>query len=486
MINSKLVNILRTFSVTEMKEFEKFAASPFFNMGRNYLPFLKEIKKFYPKFDDEKLTSEYLFSKIYPSKKFNKQIMWNINSQMLSMAEDFLVFISLGKNKFRRKQHIASELIDRRLTKYYKKKVEEMEADIDIPGIGASYFRNKAEIEDGKMDYHFIEDTQQFLPELLDKKGDYTILNFLRELSDTIGSMRTSKSMYNKQYDNTLSFKFISNLDLKKIVQFANETGFKYAPVLNIYYESIMLSLDYENKEHYYSLKQLFEKNHHIFTKDEKQIIAAELTNYCVQKINEGDHSFRNAIFELDKFKLKEELVFISRQLPKVTFMQILGNALYVRELEWAKNFIEEYIPKMRVSYQKPTRALCYAHLYYVQKDYGKVLENLSKAEFIDSLDKIYVRTLYIRTYFEMKEFETLRSFLDTAKHFYEKNPHISNTLRANNIKFVNCMNKLVEANETGNIYEIEKIIKSARDDKNMANKEWIIEKAEEIKKGAE
>lgn len=84
-----------------------------------------------------------------------------------------------------------------------------MESAIDNLGIGTTYFRNKAELEDGKMAYHFIEDTQQFLPELLKTKGDYNILNFMRELADTIGSMRTSKSMFNKQYDNSLSYKFI-------------------------------------------------------------------------------------------------------------------------------------------------------------------------------------------------------------------------------------------------------------------------------------
>src|SRR4030095_2621030 len=123
--------------------------------------------------------------------------------------------------------------------------------------------------------------------------------------------------------------------------------------------------------------------------------------------------------------------------LPKVTCMQILGNALYLKEFEWARNYIEEYAPRLKPSYQKPTKVLCYAHLYYVQRDYGKVLEYLSKVEFIDTLDKLYVRTLYIRTYFEMKEFETLLSYLETTRHFYEKNPHVSNTLRSNNIKFV-------------------------------------------------
>jgi hypothetical protein len=481
MNNSKLVNILRTFSKAEMKEFEKFISSPFFNKGRNYSAYFNQLKKFYPKFNDAKLTPEYLYSKIYKGKEFNKQIIWNINSHMLSMAEDFLSVVSLKKNKFLYEQQVAAEFLERRLSDYYKKKVNEMESSIDSLGVGAEYFRRKAELEDGRMSYHFIEDTQQFLPELVNKKGDYIVLNFMRELADTIGNMRTSKSMYNKPYDDSLSFKFITNLNLEQIVKYAYERGFKYAPVLDIYYESIMLSLQYENKEHFFRLKELFEQNHHLFTKEEKHLVAAELTNYCVQKMNEGDSSLRKANFELDKFKLKEEIVFISRLLPKVTFMQILGNALAIKEFEWAKNYIEEYIPKMKTSYQKPTRALCYAHLYYVQKDFGKVLENLSQTEFFDSLDKIYVRTLYIRTYFEMKEFETLRNYLDTARHFYEKNPHISNTLRNNNIKFVSCMSRFLAAMDSHDDFELEKIKKFALEDKTMANKEWIAEKIDEV-----
>lgn len=463
-----------------MKEFEKFISSTFFNKGRNYIPFFNQLKKFYPEFDDEKMTPEYVYSKMHPGKKFNKQMIWNMTSSMLTMAEDFLRYESLKKNKFLKEQQVAGEFLERRLSSYYKKKLNEMESALDSLGIGAEYFRHKAELEDGRMAYHFIEDTQQFLPELVKKRADYVILHFMRELSDIVGSLRTSKSMYNSRYDNTLTYKFVTNLKLDKIVEYAYGVNFKYAALLDIYYETIMLSLEFDDKQHFFRLKELFEKNHHLFTREEKQLVAAELTNYCVQKMNEGDSSLRQANFELDKFKLKEEIVFISRLMPKVTFMQILGNALYVKDFEWAKTYIEEYIPKLKPSYQKPTRLLCYAYLYYVQKDYGKVLENLSKTEFIDSLDKIYVRTLYIRTYFEMKEIETLRSYFETTRHFYEKNPYVSNTLRSNNIKFISCMSRLLSAMESKDEFELEKLKKNLTEDQTIANNIWMIEKIDE------
>ena len=109
MKNSKLVNVLRTFSKSEMKEFEKLVSSPFFNRGRNYMPFLNQLKKFCPKYDDDKLTPEYIYSKIYHGKKFNKQIIWNATSSLLKMAEEFLVLKAMHKNKFTAYHLLAEE-----------------------------------------------------------------------------------------------------------------------------------------------------------------------------------------------------------------------------------------------------------------------------------------------------------------------------------------------------------------------------------------
>ncbi len=141
MNNLKLINILRTFSKNEMKEFEKFISSPFFNRGRNYIPFFNQLKKFYPKFEDEKMTPEYIYSKIYPGKKYNKQIIWNMSSSVLAMCEDFLMYVSLRRDKFGRERQVAEEFLERRLSSYYKKKLNEMESALDSLGIGSAYFR---------------------------------------------------------------------------------------------------------------------------------------------------------------------------------------------------------------------------------------------------------------------------------------------------------------------------------------------------------
>ncbi|MDQ3021861.1 MAG: hypothetical protein M3R36_15010 [Bacteroidota bacterium] len=90
MKDTKLIQTLKTFTKDENKNFVKFVASPYFNKGRNYIPLLNELQKFYLDFEDERLTSEYLYKKIYPGRKFNKQVMWNQVSQLEKLAIEFL------------------------------------------------------------------------------------------------------------------------------------------------------------------------------------------------------------------------------------------------------------------------------------------------------------------------------------------------------------------------------------------------------------
>ena len=73
MKNSRLIKILKTFSKEEFREFEKFTASPYFSTGRNLVPFLNILKKYYPAFDSDEFTNEKIFSGLFPGKKFNEK-----------------------------------------------------------------------------------------------------------------------------------------------------------------------------------------------------------------------------------------------------------------------------------------------------------------------------------------------------------------------------------------------------------------------------
>jgi hypothetical protein len=483
--NSKLVNVLRTLTKSEMKEFEKFISSPYYNRGRNYIPFFSQLKKFHPRFDDEKMTPEYIYAKMHPAKKFNKQIIWNLSSHMLNMAEEFLLLAALKRNRFIKDYQIADEYSERKLPAYFLKKLGEMDKLLDKMGLDDNYFRYKTRLESAMMLYHFHEDTQHLLPEHILKKGEYSVLNFMREISDILGSLRISKSMYNKEFDTNIPLEFTRNIQLKNIVDYANDKKFRYAPVLEMYYLSVMLSLEFDNTDHFFRLKELFEKHYRLYSKEEKFLWSAELSNYSVQKINQGKLEFRQKIIELDKFRLKEGILFTTKYIPKVTFMQIFGNALYANEIEWAEKLIEEYAPLLKPSLQKQVRDLCYAFIQYRLKNYSAVPAMLSKLNLTDALDKIYVKSLYLRIYYELKDINLMLYNLDSARYFFNTNKSVPANLKGNYIKFLSCFTRLIDLRDNYDDFEADKLMKTVTEDKSIALSEWIIEKLDELKKEA-
>ena len=468
-----------------MKEFEKFISSPFFNKGRNYVPFFRQLKRFYPGFDNEKMTPEYIYAKMYPGKKFNKQILWNMTSRMLAMAEDFLMHVSLRKNKFVREQQIAEEFLERKLSDYQNKKVSDMEAALEKTGFGSYYFRNEAQLANARIANLYLEDTQHLIYKHLINKGEYVIMNFMKEISDIIAAMEASSNMYSNELETNLPFKFVKGLQLEKVIDYAYSNNFKYAPIFEMYYLSIMIVLEFEKPEYFFKLKKLFEENYNSFAQEEKYEWIIGLTNYCVEKINTGNHEFRKTIFELDKFKLREGIVFPSRFMSKTLYLQILGNALAVKETQWAKEYIEKYIPRLKPSYQKPMQALSYACMNYLVKDYDKVLEYLGKVKFVDAIDKVYVKSIYIRTFYDLGEFEIFLNQIDSMKHFLNKNKMLGDYFKRTYSKTLNYLTKLLQVREKNDYIEAEMLENTIKGEKQIQMSEWMLEKIAEIRKGA-
>jgi hypothetical protein len=481
-INSKLINILRTFSKSELKEFEKFIGSPYYNKGRNYLPLLTLINKFYPKFDDETLTHEYVYAKLNPGKKFNKQIIWNMTSSLQQMVEEFLISSSLNKNKFIKNSLLADEFLNRRLASYQQKKLDEMEKALEKIGISDNYFKYKNELESGRMSYHFLEDTQHLLSKHIVKKGEYAILNMLRQLSAVINDINANSFMFNAKFDVNIPYSFVENIDMEKVISYARDNKFSEADIMEMLYCSIMTVVKIKEDRYFLRLKELFELNIEKFSDNEKLSWITTLSNYCTLKGNEGEKKYREYLFELNKLELKVGYSNNSKHPSKILFIQILRNALSINKTDWALEYIIEYAPRLKTSYQKPMRALALAYLYLKLKKYSKVLENLKDVKFIDARDKMYVKSLYIRAYYETGEFELLMYQIDSAKHFISSTVSLNEKTRINFLRFLNYLTNLVNAIEKNNTVEIDIIRNKIENDHELPFGEWLLIKISELK----
>ena len=300
-----------------------------------------------------------------------------------------------------------------------------------------------------------------------------------------INDLNANSFMLNAKFDVNIPRKFVENLNMEEVIKYAREKNFMYADNLEMLYSSIMSVLRFDEEKYFLRLKELFEKNLEKFSSNEKLSWITTLSNYCTLKGNKGETKYRKYLFEINNLELKVGFTTGNKHLSKILFIQILRNALTINETEWSRKYIEEFSPRLKPSYRKPMRALALAYLYQKLKEYPKVLENLKDVKFIDARDKMYVKSLYIRTYFEMGETELLMYQVDSARHFISGAAALSEGTRVNFLRFLNYLTNLVNAVEKDDKLEIEIIESKLNNDPELPFGEWLLIKIAEIKKGA-
>jgi hypothetical protein len=482
MKDSKLIKILKTFSMEEIAAFEKFIASPYFNTVKNYLTLFKAVIKFYPDFIDDKLKHEYIYKKLYKGKPFNKQVMWNVKSGLENLAEEFLEQVALKKNQFKRMELKVSEFGKRKLLVNYTHTLGKMEKLLEKNAIDYTYFENKGHLENYKQVYYFLTNKVQAMGESKLKASEYQVLLFLRMTAGGLNDMSVLTKDYNSSFEVNLPMKFAQHVDLKSIAEYASSNNFEYSFLIEIYYHSLMMLLKPGETEHLNEVRRLYGMNYDKFNLSEKRIIMHWILIYCILRSESEGIKYERIIFELNKFRLNEGLVFYPKgQIHKAIYFQILSVALSVGEIKWAENFIKVYTSKLQPEIQEFTLAMANAYLHFQTKEFEKVLKNINNVEYADIWDKLWAKSLLAQTYYEMKEFDSLLNHIDSSKHFLKNNKSVSELYEKSYGNFFNLLTKLISLSEHADLSSIPVLKKEIQSTIKLDNKKWLLEKVEEL-----
>ncbi len=480
----KLINILKTLSKVEMKRFGKFVASPYHNSGKNCMPLFKLLEKSHPDFKEGNYTYEAIHKKLYPGKKFNKQVTWNLTSAMEKMTKEFLKQEALKKDDFIQMDLALTEFGSRKLLNYYSNVLIEMEKMLDKSSIDTEYFSKQYKLRIFKQTYYFSVDKVHLIGDATHKTAEWGAIYFLRIIVGALKDMLILREYYNYKVDVNVPLAIVKNLDLKSVVDYINKEKFEYAFYIEIYYHSLMMLLEPKQTWHLDRYRELFEKHFKNFDKIEQISMITDMVNYCMYYPELGNSKFKRVIFELNEFQLKEGLAFFpDNQLSKTKYLQNLMTALAVNETKWTEDYIEKYTPKLLPEIRESMKCLANAFLCFHTKEYRKVLEYVNKVEFVDIRDKIQTRALSAKSYYELNETETLLHYIDSSKHFVINNPSVSETEGKNIRNFFKYLTKLIYLKESNDNVEISILRNDVEKNKELSNKDWLLEKIRELEK---
>ena len=213
------------------------------------------------------------------------------------------------------------------------------------------------------------------------------------------------------------------------------------------------------------------------------EILYTHLRNFCIiYKINLGYIEYINELFEIFKIQLSKNLLLKNNVLNVQNYKNIITVALRVKAFDWLEQFIKDYTSKLPEHEQ--TNALSYnlANVYFFQKKFTKVIEQLRFVEFNYSNYALGSKLLMIRTYYELGEYNALDSLLESFRIYLLRNKQLTKETKMQYSTIIRMIKKLSNIN-LNNKSQIKELAEKIRSSENNVAKQWLLDKIEELEK---
>ena len=270
-------------------------------------------------------------------------------------------------------------------------------------------------------------------------------------------------------------------LFLESIERYMQQTDYLSEPAIDIYYLILKTLSEPDDETHYFNLKAKLAANLNRFPQEELNDMYIFARNYCAKRINSGDIKYLSEIFDLYKTLIENQIIYINGYLSQWDYKNIVSVGLRLEEYEWVHRFIEDY--RQHIKPEERDNAYTYnlAIYHYHLGEYDKTLELLRDVEFTDVYYHLDCKSLLMKTYFELEEFEALHSLMDAFYAYLRRNKMISNYQRTSYSNFLSFVKKMIRYRYKGP-EKIAKLEESLTEISPIPNLSWIRKKLDGLK----
>jgi hypothetical protein len=483
MFNLKLTSLLKTFSVEEFSEFEKFVKSPVHNIGRNYSRFAAELKKNHPDFNNSNFTKEKLWGKLYAGKKYNDKLMNNIIYRTTRMAEEYLSWLTFRKNKFENKKLYIRELMQRKLYKLVRTELAEMQNMFD------KEWDLSEDMVDYKLEYSILNvqfcyqlnKQNEAMPFILDQSR-YLVYHFLIRAACFLHDIKVNKNIYNLDLSDSIALNFFKQVNIEELLDNLDKS--KDEPVVHDFIKIILLwigcNIHETDKNYYDKFKVLMYESISKFNHSTKYTLYQAFEAIVwFRMISVDREKYRKEFFDVYKHRIENGVFSYepNQSMRTMLYRMIVVNGLAVKEYNWVKNFIENYTNYLPEEHRNNMNCFAMALLSFEMNDFEKALEFVGKVNYELFVFKYDIKLLLLKIFYEKNCYEEALSLIDSFKHFLSGNKTVSEYYRNNYMLFLKYYKELLNMKIHNSTEDSEMLKNKINSEKNLISKTWLLEK---------
>lgn len=456
MYNSQLARIIRSLSASEQRELRKFITSPYFNQRT-------DVVALYDWIASHQL-SEAACSKVqaiadlgWPDDMLRLRMTY-----LMRLIEQYLIQKESEMDDLSRQLLLITRLRKRRMDAAFVRQQKYIEQQLS---------------QHSTKDHHFYEAQYRLQWEcheqMIAQPAHVDHLLAASEALDTtywiqklklICLVVAQQSVYttagNVQYE-------------QETIAFATQ----YAPKehsISIYIHCYLMMRHPEEGAHFAAFKQLLLETATHFSKEDNRSLLTWAVNYCVRRINFGQKHFYKEATDLYKYGLEHGLLLENNEISGYAYSNIIAAGLQADDTAWAYHVIQTYKNNLPRALRESMYSFNMARYAYANEDYNGVLELLQQVRHRDILVDLAAKTMLIKTWFALDEYDTLQSHLDAMRNFIHRKK-ILGYHRTNYLNIIKYTDRLLNLNRTDK-KAVEQLRAMIVQEEHLTEREWLLE----------
>lgn len=476
-----LIKLLKSFSLKEIKEFDKFVRSPFFNNQSTLIRLNGELKKYYPEFTHPDFTKQKIYQAINPDTEYDDTKFRKYFSNLFKLAEEFLMSIENNSSLKRKRLDLLEQYDKRNLNDFFHTVINEIDSKNHIKNyVSREFFIENHFREESKLIHNIRTNRLNLIPPDIKSSHSNLILHLLMVTTIYCNILLVNrKSFKDTEFCNYTDefLKLFDFWDYYKKFETQNEEVKSFVELCRF---DILLAQDSFNKKNLDKMKSLLLKCADSLNDNLLYTFISHLNIYYLINIEKGNKDFDNELFGNYKFMI-DKGIYESDNIKFINYSEfrtILAIALKIKEFTWAKDFINEYGKGFRDDYLNYSNAF----LFYEMTEYEESLKYLPKVKLEDVFLKLDVSILNAMIYYELNYFDSAMSTAESFRRYMKENELLSAEVKTSHLNFINSYKSILKFRESdNNIFDLGKLKKEIEDFSIVRRKKWLLEKIDEL-----
>lgn len=470
MVNSKLIQFLSVLTSREIQKLYEYIQSPFFYKNQETVLLFEYFKPYLKNLNCPELDKKIVFAHIFKGKEYDNIKFNHFCHEAMEMCENFYQHLYLDKHDIPSHKRLFDMYLNQGLSKHFEALQKSLSHALEKKQIRNTEYYYNAWLND----VYAAQLTFSTYNRDKDNRSHHQVKNLdffyiARKLEYLCASL-------NQQHILQASPPLTLENEILLYIQQSNILA--DSPIIKMLYHSFLMLKGIEDEENFHLLFSLLPQYANMLHVVEKKNFYSFLQNYCISKINKGEtEKYEALLLQLYKSQIESQSLFDNKGKILVgNFKNIITIAVRIKDLTWAKHFLENYAIYLPDEVRGDVEGYCSAKIAFALADYSSVIKQLYQVEPADIYFNLDARKLLVQAYFELSEWESTLVTLNAFKIFVHRDTTISEKHKEANRNFVNILTKLIRFT-LNSPQKIPKIKEELHNTANVAERKWLSDK---------